>query len=170
MSPSPSVAPNVETTEPVEDADMRTPEDLLLPLDKVSSIMRQALPFNAKTSEEARRAMQEFTTEYISHVTAEANNLCSDEKRKTMKPEDLIIANGKLGFLSFVQPLCNFLQSHRKLKGIRDDGGSISGEQPWSGCHGGAGVIEEAAVPPGIEPVRGYVSQKNPHGPWNEEG
>lgn len=90
-----------------------------MPIANVIRIMRKVLPSHAKISEDAKEAMQECVSEYISYVTAEANQRCHDEQRKTITPEDLIWAMSRLGFNDYVEPLSLYLQRHREFEGIR---------------------------------------------------
>ncbi|CAA6671828.1 unnamed protein product [Spirodela intermedia] len=90
-----------------------------MPIANVIRIMRKVLPSHAKISEDAKEAMQDCVSEYISYVTAEANQRCHDEQRKTITPEDLIWAMSRLGFTDYVEPLSLYLQRHREFEGIR---------------------------------------------------
>ncbi|XP_031280030.1 nuclear transcription factor Y subunit B-3-like [Pistacia vera] len=93
--------------------------DRYLPLTNVTRIMRRILPRNAKISDDAKEVVQECVTEYISFITGEANDRCHREQRKTVTPEDLIWAMGKLGFDNYVEPLTLNLNRYRESESRR---------------------------------------------------
>ncbi|KAK2984217.1 hypothetical protein RJ640_013446 [Escallonia rubra] len=92
----------------------REQERLHLPISNIVRIMRRVLPPHAKISEEAKEAIQECASEYISFITAEANERCWTEHRKTITSDDLIQALAKLGFDDQVVALKSYLQRYRE--------------------------------------------------------
>ncbi|KAL9244158.1 hypothetical protein vseg_017963 [Gypsophila vaccaria] len=76
--------------------------------------MRRALPAHAKIADEAKEMVQECVSEFISFLTAEANDTCQKEHRKTITAEDLIGAMSRLGFEHYVEPLMMYLQKYRE--------------------------------------------------------
>ncbi|EYU43585.1 hypothetical protein MIMGU_mgv1a020231mg, partial [Erythranthe guttata] len=51
--------------------------------------------------------------EFINFITAEANNWCHRDYRKTVTPEDVLAAMASLGFGDYIKPLIVFLNKHR---------------------------------------------------------
>ncbi|KAK9689528.1 hypothetical protein RND81_09G064900 [Saponaria officinalis] len=80
--------------------------------------MRKALPPHAKISDEAKFAIQESVTEFISFVTEEANQRCRNEQRKTITGDDILCSMDKLGFDNYVDPLTRYLQKYREMEGL----------------------------------------------------
>lgn len=71
---------------------------------------QRVLPANEKISKEAKEAVQECVSEFISFITSEASDRCQQEKRKTINGEDLLWAMGTLGFDEYGGPLKIYLQ------------------------------------------------------------
>uniref|UniRef100_R7WCI4 Nuclear transcription factor Y subunit B-6 n=1 Tax=Aegilops tauschii TaxID=37682 RepID=R7WCI4_AEGTA len=66
-------------------------QDRLMPIANVIRIMRRALPAHAKISDDAKEAIQECVSEFISFVTGEANERCRMQHRKTVNAEDIVV-------------------------------------------------------------------------------
>ncbi|XP_078178602.1 uncharacterized protein LOC144572802 [Carex rostrata] len=131
-------------------------EHRLLPQQTVIRIMKKALPANAKINKEAKEAVQECTSEFISLITSEASDKCSREKRKTITGDDLLWAMATLDFDDYINPLKLYLDKFRELEGDKQgigtgapgDGGSASSSlsQPtnvlggWGNVGGSYGV------------------------------
>ncbi|TKY69051.1 Nuclear transcription factor Y subunit B-6 [Spatholobus suberectus] len=92
-------------------------QDRYMPIANVIRIMRRILPGHAKISDDAKETMQECVSEYISFITAEANERCQREQRKTVTAEDVLWAMGRLGFDDSVHPLALFLHRYRESGG-----------------------------------------------------
>ncbi|KAH7364951.1 hypothetical protein KP509_18G000600 [Ceratopteris richardii] len=92
-------------------------QDRLLPIANVSRIMKRALPPNAKISKDAKEALQECVSEFISFITVEASDKCQREKRKTVNGDDLLWAMGSLSFNDYIEPLKFYLQRYRDVEG-----------------------------------------------------
>jgi nuclear transcription Y subunit beta len=77
--------------------------------------MKKAIPNNCqgKIAKDARECVQECVSEFISFITSEASERCSNEKRKTMNGEDILWAMTNLGFDNYIEPLKIFLQKYR---------------------------------------------------------
>ncbi|XP_037461684.1 nuclear transcription factor Y subunit B-8-like [Triticum dicoccoides] len=88
-------------------------QDRLMPNANVIRIMRRALPAHAKISDDAKEAIQECVSEFISFVTGEANERCRMQHRKTVNAEDIMWALNRLGFDDYVVPLSVFLHRMR---------------------------------------------------------
>lgn len=88
-------------------------QDRFLPIANISRIMKRVLPPHAKVTKEAREAVQESVSEFISFITSEASDKCSQERRKTINGDDILWAMGTLGFSEFVEPLRLYLQKYR---------------------------------------------------------
>ncbi|XP_027938174.1 nuclear transcription factor Y subunit B-9-like [Vigna unguiculata] len=98
-------------------------QDQYMPIANVLRIMRRILPQHAKISDEAKETVQECVSEYISFITAEANDRCQREQRKTVTAEDVLWAMGKLGFDDYAQSLSVYLNRYRQSEGERMSGG-----------------------------------------------
>ncbi|BAT96164.1 hypothetical protein LR48_Vigan02g059500 [Vigna angularis] len=94
-------------------------QDQYMPIANVLRIMRKILPSHAKISDEAKETIQECVSEYISFITAEANDRCQREQRKTVTAEDVLWAMGKLGFDDYAQSLSIYLNRYRQSEGDR---------------------------------------------------
>ncbi|XP_027362439.1 nuclear transcription factor Y subunit B-9-like [Abrus precatorius] len=92
-------------------------QDQYMPIANVIRIMRRTLPPHAKISDDAKETIQECVSEYISFITAEANDRCQREQRKTVTAEDVLWAMAKLGFDDYVHPLSLYLHRYRENEG-----------------------------------------------------
>ncbi|XP_037469042.1 nuclear transcription factor Y subunit B-8-like [Triticum dicoccoides] len=101
-------------------------QDRLMPIANVIRIMRRALPAHAKISDDAKEAIQECVSEFISFVTGEANERCRMQHRKTVNAEDIVWALNRLGFDDYVVPLSVFL--HRMRDPEAGTGGAAAGD------------------------------------------
>ena len=63
-----------------------------------------------QVAKDAREAMQECVSEFISFITSEASDKCLQEKRKTINGDDILWAMGALGFDKYIEPLKMYLQ------------------------------------------------------------
>ncbi|XP_043719607.1 nuclear transcription factor Y subunit B-3-like [Telopea speciosissima] len=95
-------------------------KEWFLPLANVSRIMKKSLPTTAKISKEAKEAVQECVSEFISFITDEASDKCQREKRKTINGDDLLWAMTTLGFENYVRPLQVYLNKYREIEGERN--------------------------------------------------
>ncbi|VAI73036.1 unnamed protein product [Triticum turgidum subsp. durum] len=102
-------------------------QDRLMPIANVIRIMRRALPAHAKISDDAKEAIQECVSEFISFVTGEANERCHMEHRKTVNAEDILWALNRLGFDDYIVPLSVFL--HRMRDPNAATGGATAGDR-----------------------------------------
>ncbi|KAG8835106.1 Nuclear transcription factor Y subunit B-1, partial [Serendipita sp. 399] len=80
-------------------------QDRVLPIANIARIMKNAVPATSKISKEAKEAVQECISEFISFITSEAAEKCHDEKRKTIGGEDVLYAMMLLGLEQYVEPL-----------------------------------------------------------------
>ena len=90
--------------------------DRLLPIANISRIMKKALPPHAKLSLEAKQAVQHCVSEFISFITSEACETCTNEKRKTLNCDDLLCALNTLGFGKYIDMLQIYRQKSRNAK------------------------------------------------------
>uniref|UniRef100_H2ZBH5 Nuclear transcription factor Y subunit beta n=1 Tax=Ciona savignyi TaxID=51511 RepID=H2ZBH5_CIOSA len=88
-------------------------QDIYLPIANVARIMKNSVPSNGKIAKDAKECVQECVSEFISFITSEASERCSQEKRKTINGEDLLFAMATLGFDPYIEPLRVFLQKYR---------------------------------------------------------
>lgn len=85
-----------------------------IPIANVLRIMKTALPENAKIAKEAKECVQECISEFISFITSEASEKCSQEKRKTVNGEDILFAMTSLGFENYSEALKIYLTKYRE--------------------------------------------------------
>jgi nuclear transcription Y subunit beta len=77
--------------------------------------MKRCLPNTTKVSKEAKECVQECTSEFISFITSEAVDRCSNEKRKTINGEDVLFAMTTLGFENYSEALKIYLTKYREV-------------------------------------------------------
>ena len=87
--------------------------DRWLPIANVARVMRRALPDDAKIQKDAKECMQECVSEFVSFVTSEAQMRASEEKRKPLNAEDLLVAMERLGFENYAEALKIYLARYR---------------------------------------------------------
>ena len=92
-------------------------QDQYIPVANLLRIMRKILPQHAKISDEAKETIQECVSEYISFITAEANDRCQSEHRKTVTADDVLWAMKKLGFDQYAHSLSIYLHRYRQREG-----------------------------------------------------
>ncbi|XP_061346741.1 nuclear transcription factor Y subunit B-9-like [Gastrolobium bilobum] len=85
-----------------------------LPMSNVLRIVRQALPPNAKITDETKITMVECVTEFICFITSEANIRCQSEQRATVTAEDLLWAMRRLGLHNYAD-LCTLYHNRYRL-------------------------------------------------------
>ena len=88
-------------------------QDRYLPIANVAKLMKKAIPERGKIAKDAKECVQECLSEFVSFITSEAAERCSQEKRKTINGEDILFAMSNLGFDNYVEPLKIFLQKYR---------------------------------------------------------
>jgi nuclear transcription Y subunit beta len=97
-------------------------QDRFLPVANIARIMKTVLPPNAKIAKDAKEAIQECVSEFISFITSEASDKCLQEKRKTINGDDLLWAMSTLGFDRYIDPLKVYLGKYRDaVKGEKPD-------------------------------------------------
>ncbi|KAF8650477.1 hypothetical protein HU200_063842 [Digitaria exilis] len=137
-------------------------QDRLMPVANVSRIMRRALPPHAKISEEAKEAVQDCVSEFISFITGEANERCHKDHRKTLTAEDIVWAMTNLGFEDYVGPLEAFLHRMRDSEG----GGGFGGRGSCRGSplspYGLPGVYRRPPAPTLQAPPQAYAPRPVP--------
>ncbi|MQL95122.1 hypothetical protein Taro_027786 [Colocasia esculenta] len=101
-------------------AGARRDKEATIPISNVTRVMRQVLPTRAKIADNAKTAMQDCLSRYISRVTREANQRCRQDERRTLTAEDLLWSLGNLGFGDYVEPLKLYLQKYREAEGAGD--------------------------------------------------
>eukprot|EP00878_Enallax_costatus_P025092 GHUV01026813.1.p1 GENE.GHUV01026813.1~~GHUV01026813.1.p1 ORF type:complete len:128 (+),score=19.11 GHUV01026813.1:254-637(+) len=108
-------------------------QDRYLPIANISRIMKKALPGNAKIAKDAKEAVQECVSEFISFITSEASDKCLRERRKTINGDDLLWAMQTLGFEDYLEPLKIYLTKFReaevRLWGVQSGLGAM-----WQQC------------------------------------
>ncbi|CAH0375809.1 unnamed protein product [Pelagomonas calceolata] len=83
--------------------------DRLLPVGTVASVMRAAIPPEAKIGRDAREAAQDCASEFVAFVASEASDACAAAGRRIMTGRDVVDAVVRLGFDRQAAPLEAFL-------------------------------------------------------------
>lgn len=102
-------------------------QDRFLPIANVAKLMKKTIPERGKIAKEAKECVQECVSEFISFITSEAAERCSQERRKTINGEDLLYAMAQLGFDNYVEPLKVYLQKYREA--VKSDATTSSDAQ-----------------------------------------
>ncbi|KAL9167112.1 hypothetical protein ABFS82_05G075400 [Erythranthe guttata] len=87
--------------------------DEYMPIANITRILRRVLPTHAEIADNAKEAIQECVSEFISFITAEANRRCRRDYRRTVTSEDVLAAMASLGFDDYLESLTVFLNNHR---------------------------------------------------------
>ncbi|SCU99906.1 LANO_0F04280g1_1 [Lachancea nothofagi CBS 11611] len=95
-------------------------QDRWLPINNVGRLMKSTLPTSAKVSKDAKECMQECVSEFISFVTSEANDRCTQDKRKTINGEDILISLNALGFENYAEVLKIYLAKYRQQQALKN--------------------------------------------------
>ena len=86
--------------------------------------MKKAIPDNAKIAKDAKETVQECVSEFISFITSEASEKCTQERRKTINGDDILKAMEELGFDAYIDPLREYLKRFREDQKMNEKGGS----------------------------------------------
>ncbi|EYU35737.1 hypothetical protein MIMGU_mgv1a026716mg, partial [Erythranthe guttata] len=108
----PAAAPNTIGGQ-VNQQGFKRDVDQYMPIANITRIMRRVLPSHAEIADDAKEAIQEYVSEFISFVTAEANWRCHCDYRRTVTPEDVLATMASLGLDDYLEPLILFLNKHR---------------------------------------------------------
>ena len=94
--------------------DFNSLQDRYLPFHNIEKIMKKTptLPPKAKISKESVKMMQEVISEFISFLTSEAHEQCTENNRKTINAHELLWAMSKLGFERYVGPLKEYMDKY----------------------------------------------------------
>jgi len=92
---------------------MSEKEEVSLPKATISKIVRETLPEHIKCSSETRDAILECCIEFIHLISSEANEICNQEKRRTISAEHILKALEVLGFTEYSPQVSETLQKHR---------------------------------------------------------
>ncbi|SCU83527.1 LAME_0C05490g1_1 [Lachancea meyersii CBS 8951] len=95
-------------------------QDRWLPINNVGRLMKNTLPVSAKVSKDAKECMQECVSEFISFVTSEANDRCTQDKRKTINGEDVLTSLNALGFENYAEVLKIYLAKYRQQQALKN--------------------------------------------------
>lgn len=93
-------------------------QERFLPIANVVRLMKRIMDPQAKLAKDAKECVQECTSEFISFIAAEAAEMCSQQKRKTILADDLLTAMESLGFDNYAEPMRIFLQKYRQVHKI----------------------------------------------------
>jgi len=89
-----------------------------MPMSNVIRIMRRGLPSDARITDDAKEAIQQCVSRFISFVTHEANERCRREHRRTIMADDLIWAMNELGLTNYTELLSMYLRKYREIEAI----------------------------------------------------
>ncbi|EYU45428.1 hypothetical protein MIMGU_mgv1a017672mg, partial [Erythranthe guttata] len=76
-----------------------------MPIANITRTMRRILHTHARIADDAKEAIQECISEFISFITAEANGWCHNDYRRTVTPEGVLASMASLGFNDYLEPL-----------------------------------------------------------------
>ncbi|KAL8038276.1 hypothetical protein ABFX02_11G095500 [Erythranthe guttata] len=143
--------------------------DEYMPIANITRILRRILPTHAKVADDAKEAIQECVSEFISFITAEANRRCRRDYRTTVTPEDVLAAMASLGFDDYyLESLTVFLNNHRTQQDpergsrnqisqfVRRDNGVGVGFLHHQQSQGAPTVWPPPPPPPLAAPTMGY--------------
>ncbi|GFE52682.1 histone-like transcription factor domain containing protein [Babesia ovis] len=82
--------------------------DTSLPIANIGRVMKSVLPGSAKIAKQAKDIVRECVTEFILFVSSEASDICTNERRKTLSADDILIAMNSLGFEHYNEALRNY--------------------------------------------------------------
>jgi histone H3/H4 len=88
--------------------------DRYLPIANIGRIIKNNLPKEVKLSKDAKETFQACVSEFISFITSEASDRCSDEKRKTINGDDILYAMNNLGFEHYTSILKEYLEKYKE--------------------------------------------------------
>lgn len=155
-----------ETNDPLQDerdaailAREIAPADI--PIANVLRIMKSALPENAKIAKEAKECVQECISEFISFITSEASEKCSQEKRKTVNGEDILFAMTSLGFENYSEALKIYLTKCRENAKMIEEKQDVNGP-------GGGRRVKKRKTAEGETEAEDSAAKSNP-APAEEE-
>ncbi|CAJ0936508.1 unnamed protein product, partial [Mesorhabditis belari] len=140
-------------------------QDRLLPIANVTRVMRGQIPASGKMAKEAKELVQDCVSEFISFITAEANDRCLEEKRKVITSDDLLDALKKLGFDDYVEPMEVFLKRYRAETGKHGTARPNSGRISEQASGSNPTTVHNSTMPPSVsahaeEHTQEYIDQQ----------
>ena len=117
-----------------EDPDKNADQDKYLPIANIGRIMKDSLHREeAKIAKDARETVQECVSDFISFITSEACEKCTNDKRRTINGQDLIYAMRQLGFERYLENIelyyDKYLETSKKLAEQTNTGKKQSTEE-----------------------------------------
>eukprot|EP01098_Paradermamoeba_levis_P004815 TRINITY_DN2061_c0_g1_i1.p1 TRINITY_DN2061_c0_g1~~TRINITY_DN2061_c0_g1_i1.p1 ORF type:complete len:139 (-),score=44.62 TRINITY_DN2061_c0_g1_i1:58-474(-) len=88
-------------------------ENLTLPKVTVSKFIKDLLPEDVKCANDTRDLIVECCVEFIHLISSEANDVCNNEKKKTIAPEHVLKALNELGFGSYCDAVSKVYNQHK---------------------------------------------------------
>ncbi|GIX61945.1 CCAAT-box DNA binding protein subunit B [Babesia caballi] len=82
--------------------------DISLPIANIGRVMKSVLPGSAKIAKQAKDIIRECVTEFILFISSEASDICTNERRKTLSAEDILLAMNALGFDHYIEALRSY--------------------------------------------------------------
>ncbi|KAF8332815.1 histone-fold-containing protein [Cantharellus anzutake] len=99
-------------------------EDLSLPRATVQKLISEILPKDIVCAKETRDLISECGVEFIHLISAEANEICEKESKKTIAPEHVLSALRELGFEKYIEETEEVLKDHKQQVKEREKKGS----------------------------------------------
>ena len=99
--------------------------DRYLPIANIGRIIKNNLPKEVKLSKDAKETFQACVSEFISFITSEASDRCSDEKRKTINGDDILYAMNNLGFEHYTSILKDYLEKYKESQKLVNNQNTI---------------------------------------------
>lgn len=86
------------------DASTQVEDEVSLPRAAVNKMIKEMIP-NIRVSNDARELILTCCKEFIHLVSSEANDICNVQTKKTISPDHIIAALGRLGFNQYLEEI-----------------------------------------------------------------
>lgn len=81
---------------------MADEEELTIPRAAMNKMIKEILP-HIRVANDARELILNCCTEFIHHISSEANEICNKQQKKTISADHVVLALDTLGFSSYKQ-------------------------------------------------------------------
>jgi len=92
----------------------RDDDELSIPRAALNKMIKELTP-NIRVANDARELILACCTEFIHYISSAANDLCSQQQKKTISPEHVLAALDNLGFGSYKEEAHAVLQEAKAL-------------------------------------------------------
>ena len=86
------------------DGSTQVEDEVSLPRAAVNKMIKEMIP-NIRVSNDARELILTCCKEFIHLVSSEANDICNVQTKKTISPDHIIAALGRLGFNQYLEEI-----------------------------------------------------------------